>query len=98
MDRIGNRIDRKGLAKRMAAELPDIRKRLSLLREDLEDKTNIGSRRIAAIEEGRQEMKWSEFLSVVFILWSDEGGRMLLEEKELFPEELKKAMQYKENT
>ena len=74
------------------------RKRLSLLREDLEDKTNIGSRRIAAIEEGRQEMKWSEFLSVVFILWSDEGGRMLLDEKGLFPEELKKAMQYKENT
>ena len=76
----------------MARELPDIRRMLSLLREDLEEKTNIGTKRIAAIEEGRQEMKWSEFLSVVFILWSDEGGRKLLDEKGLFPEELKNAM------
>ena len=88
----GNHIDRKGLAKLMARELPDIRCRLSLLREDLEEKTNIGTKRIVAIEEGRQEMKWSEFLSVVFILWSDEDGRKLLDEKGLFPEELKNAM------
>ncbi len=92
MNKVGNSIDRKGLARRMAAELPDIRRRLSLLREDLEEKTNIGSRRIAAIEEGRQEMKWSEVLSVMFILWSDEDGRRLLDEKGLFPEELKRAM------
>ena len=59
--------------------------------------TNISAKRLAAIEEGRQEMRWKEYLSIVFVLWSNDAGRGVLEEKGLFPVQLRKAFSVNRN-
>jgi hypothetical protein len=79
------------------SRLPAVREELGLSPEDMEIRTSIGAKRIKAIEEGRQKLKWSEYLSIVFGLWSSETGRTILEEKELFPEELRRAMSVNRN-
>lgn len=90
-------LDRKNLTEKMAKELPRIRKKLSLSLNDVERATNIGEKRLLAIEQGRQELKWSEYLSLVFVLWLNEGSRLILEEKKLFPEGLKRIMSLNRN-
>ena len=45
-----------------------------LSHEDLERAMGIGAKRFAAFEEGRKVPKWSEFLSVVFVLWANENS------------------------
>ena len=89
--------DRTNSIRRLAEELPEIRKELSLSCADLERMTNIGAKRITAIEEGRQELKWSEYLSILFVQWANEGSRGLLEDKKLFPIELKRAFSVNRN-
>ena len=90
-------LDREQLLENFRAQLPTVRKELGLSPEDMEIRTSIRSKRIKAIEEGRQKLKWSEYLSIVFVLWSIEAGRTILEEKELFPEELRRAMSVNRN-
>ncbi len=90
-------LDRDKLIEKLVLSLPGIREELDLSYEDLERATNIGVSRIAAIEEGRQVPKWSEYLSVVFVLWANESCRSLLEERGLFPVELKKAFSVNRN-
>lgn len=77
--------------------LPEIRERFHLSCDDLERATNIGAKRIAAFEEGRQVPKWSEYLSLVFVLWANERCRSVLDEKGLFPMELKRAFSVNRN-
>ena len=90
-------LDRKGLSKALADALPEIRERMGISHGDLERATNIGSKRIAAFEEGRQTPKWSEYLSLLFVFWSNEKSRGIIEEEGLFPEELKQAFSVNRN-
>ena len=84
-------IDKGKLIARLARELPGIRERFSLAYSALEAMTGIGAGRLAAIESGRQEMRWHEYLSIIFVLWSNDAGKGVLEEKGLFPPELRRA-------
>ncbi len=81
----------------LAGELPDIKQKLSLTDQDLENMTGIGAKRLAAIESGRRQMKWSEYLSILFVLWENNSAKMLLDEKGLFPIEMKQAFQINRN-
>lgn len=90
-------IDKEKLIEKLVKELPDIKERLAITNDDLEDMTNIGAKRIAAFEEGRQEMKWSEYLSIVFVLWSNDVSKGILDEKGLFPPEMRRAFSVNKN-
>ena len=90
-------LDREKLITRLKDSLPGIREELNLSCDDMERATGIGAKRIAAIEEGRQEPKWSEYLSIVFLLWLNEGCRGMLDRKGLFPQELKRAFSMNRN-
>lgn len=50
-----------------------------------------------AAERGETSLKWSEFLSILFVLWNNDIGRGLIESRELFPDELKKALSVNRN-
>ena len=90
-------LDREGQLSLLARELPNIREELSITPDDLERMTNIGAKRVAAIEDGRQELKWSEYLTIIFVLWANEKSRGMLDKKGLFPVDLKRAFSVNNN-
>ena len=90
-------LNREELIKKLAKALPKIRKGLGLSQGDMERATGIGAKRLTAFEEGRQTPKWSEYLSIVFILWANESCRAVLDDTGLFPAELKRAFSVNRN-
>ena len=90
-------LDREALLQSMAAELPEIRKLLSVTQEALAEKTGVDVGKIKGAESGKRKLKWSEFMSILFVIWNNNIGRGILENKGLFPEELKKALSVNRN-
>ena len=90
-------IDKDELIRILIEALPEIREQLGLEYIDLERATNIGAKRLTAFEEGRQKPRWSEYLSLVFVLWTNERGNAIVEEKGLFPEGLRRAFSVNRN-
>ena len=90
-------LDRDEIMSRLAEELPEIRKTLKVELEEFADKTGIQEDRLKDIESGSQTMIWSEYMSVIFVIWNNSMGRGILEKKGLFPDTLKKAMSLNRN-
>lgn len=82
---------------RMAEELPDIRAQLKVTQETLAEKTGVDAARIKAAESGKRALKWSEFMSILFVIWNNDIGKGILDSKGLFPEELKAALSVNRN-
>ena len=53
--------------------------------------------RMRLVVAGRRKMKWSEYMSILFVLSGNEKGNAMVEEMGLFPDELKNAMAVKNN-
>lgn len=90
-------MDQDALMSRMAAELPEIREKLGIKLNDLADKIDMEEGKLRQIEAGKRNMKWSEFMSLLFIIWSNDVGRNIVESKGLFPDALKNAMSVNRN-
>ena len=90
-------LDREALMKRMAEELPDIREQLKVTQEALGEKTGVDAAKIKGVESGKRALKWSEFMSILFVIWNNDIGKGILDDKGLFPEELKKALSVNRN-
>lgn len=85
-------LDRDAVMEHFAQELPGIRKTLNVKIEELADKTGMDAEKLKDVEKFRQNLKWSEYMSLLFIIWNNDEGRAILETRGLFPEALKKAM------
>lgn len=85
-------LDRKNLMDRMAEELPIIRDQLGISMQKLAPKVGIEEERLIKVEEGEENLQWSEFMSILFVLWNNDIGRGIVESKGLFPDALKQAM------
>ena len=92
-----DKIDRDALMEKMARELPHISGEMGTSPSGIADRTGLDTERIKLLVSGRRKMKWSEYLSILFVLWDDDKGREMVEEKELFPEILKEAMKVNRN-
>ena len=90
-------LDRVALIERMAEELPDIRNQLNVTQEALGEKTGVDAAKIKAAESGKRALKWSEFMSILFVIWNNDIGKGILDNKGLFPSELKKALSVNRN-
>lgn len=90
-------LDREALMEKMAEELPDIRNQLKVTQEALAEKTGVDVAKIKAAESGKRALKWSEFMSILFVIWNNDIGKGILDSKGLFPEELKKALSVNRN-
>ena len=90
-------LDRDALMDRMAAELPEIRKHLKVTQEELAEKTGVDVAKIKSAENGKRSFKWSEYMSILFVIWNNDIGRGILDSKGLFPDELKTALTVNRN-
>ena len=85
------------LVGRMAEELPDIREKLGVSAELLAKKTGMDKEHLEQAESGEGNLKWSEYMSLLFVIWNNDIGRGIIETKGLFPDALKKAMSVNRN-
>lgn len=90
-------LDREALMEKMAEELPEIRDQLKVTQEALGEKTGVDAAKIKAVESGKRALKWSEFMSILFVIWNNDIGKGILDSKGLFPDELKKALSVNRN-
>ena len=90
-------LDREALAVRLAEELPDICAQLNVTQEALAEKTGVDEAKIKAAEKGKRLLKWSEYMSILFVIWNNDIGRGILDSKGLFPDELKAALSVNRN-
>ena len=93
-----NSIDRDSLMGRLTRELPHISGEMGTTPIGIAYRTGLDKERMELLVSGRRKMKWSEYLSILFVLWDDDKGREMVEEKGLFPEALKNAMKVNRNT
>jgi len=84
-------LDRNLLMDRMAEELPTIREQLGISVQKLAPKVGI-EEKLNLVEKGAEKLQWSEYMSILFVLWNNDIGRGIIESKGLFPDALKKAM------
>ena len=87
-------LDRDALMEQMAKELPQIRESLKISVEDLAEKTGVDA---AKLKSGKRKFKWSEYMSILFVIWNNDIGRGILESRGLFPDELKAALSVNRN-
>lgn len=92
-----NGIDRDALMERMASELPWISGEIGDSIGGISIRTGLDKERLSLIVSGKRKMKWSEYLSLLFVLWDDDKGRKIVEENGYFPEALKAAMTVNRN-
>lgn len=90
-------LDRDYLVGRMAEELLEIREKLGVSAEVLARKIGMEKADLEQSESGKRSLKWSEYMSILFIIWSNDIGRGIIESKGLFPDALKKAMSVNRN-
>ena len=87
-----NSLDRNALIDSMVKELPFISSEMGMTPVGIASRTGIDSTRMKLMVAGKRKMKWSEYMSILFVLWDDERGRELAESAGLFPNALKNAM------
>ena len=85
-------LDRALLMMKMAEELPAIREQMGISIGALAPKVGIDEQRLEQMENRTVKAEWSEFMSILFVLWNNDIGRGIIESKGLFPEALKRAM------
>lgn len=87
-----NNIDRDTLIEKMTAEIRTLGEMFGLSDVDIAEKSGMDERQLSAVIKGETKMKWSEYLALLFLFWRNEKSRKVIEEKGLFPVELKRAM------
>ncbi|MBQ9361214.1 MAG: hypothetical protein IJT96_09295 [Lachnospiraceae bacterium] len=92
-----NGLDRNSLMKKLLAELPEIGEEAGLSSGEIGWRAGMPGDRMHQLAEGRRTMRWSEYMSILFVLWSDDKGRVVLDRKGLFPVALRNAMSVNRN-
>ncbi len=87
-----NKIARNIYTKKMAEELENLMILFEISNEELSKKIGLDKRELTQIMLGERELQWSEYLAILFLFWRNDNIRQVIEEKELFPEELKQMM------
>ena len=92
-----SQLDKEKLTEKFTAELPDILEKLDLSVDKLSRISGLDTDKLFEVYNGSRVIMWNEFMSVLFILWRNDQGRRLIEEKNLFPDELKEVMSINKN-
>lgn len=92
-----NKLDRDTLMGQLASDLPWISGEMGYKIGIIAERSGLDDDRLKLIVAGNRKMKWSEYLSILFVLWEDEKGREFVEKRGYFPDALKKAMAINRN-
>jgi hypothetical protein len=76
----------------LAEVFPEIKEKLSISDDTISEITGIEPEKISGISSRRYIPSWQEYLTLVFLFISNEKSRSFVEEKGLFPKQLKEAM------
>ena len=90
-------LDRPTLMKRMIDELPEISGKMGTTAGAIMYRAGIDKDRRSLLMNGKRKMDWSEYMSLLFVLWSDRRSHDMVEERGFFPETLKTAMAINRN-
>jgi hypothetical protein len=85
-------VKKEELINKLTILLPELCEKMNLTVERLESITEIERDDLISVENGNRKLLWNEYLSILFVLWRDDCGRRFIEEKGLFPDELKDIM------
>ena len=88
-------VDRESLILKMQEEMVDIMEKSQMTKARVLELSGINAEKMRAICNGRSiksRLKWNEYLSLLFIFWKNDKSRLIVEEKGLFPKELKNVM------
>ena len=92
-----SQLDKEKLTEKFTSELPGILEKLDLSVDKLSRISGLDTDKLLEVYNGSRVIMWNEFMSVLFILWRNDQGRRLIEEKNLFPDELKEIMSINKN-
>ena len=81
----------------LASDLPWVSGEMGYKVGMIGERTGLESDRLNLIITGKRKMKWSEYLSILFVLWEDDIGREFVEKRGYFPDALKKVMSINRN-
>ena len=87
-----NKLDKDKLLTKMTEDLPLITGAMETYPSEIAHRSGLDRNRMSLIVSGKRKMKWSEYMSILFVLWDDAVGRKMVEEKGLFPGELRNIM------
>ena len=92
-------IDRTDLVDKMEQALPLVMDSLGLCDTSLSKMSGISQDKIrrARSKKSRYNLKWSEYLTLLFIFWNNDKSRYLVEKNGLFPKELKDILSTNRN-
>ena len=91
-------LDREKLISMMGQALPDMIEKADMTEESLSIKSGIGIDKIQmAIRGDAGSLKWSEYLALLFIFWKNEACRDMVEDKGMFPKQLKEVFSINRN-
>ena len=85
-------INKEEILKNFSEQLSEILEKMDISADRLSTMADIDREKLLEVTRGSRLLKWNEYLAILFILWRDDSGKKLVEERTLFPEELKKAM------
>ena len=93
-------IDREKLVLNMQKNLTDIIENANMDLKQVSRISGISADKIrmaSKAKEDRIAFKWNEYLSLLFVFWKSKKARMEVEERGLFPRELKNALSVNRN-
>jgi len=76
------------LIRNMTANLPTLRTALGLTQEELADKIGVSRSTVIAVENGKRDMTWNTFLSLVLLFTKNEATDRLLQVLEIYTDDL----------
>ena len=89
--------DRPELMRRLIDELPEISGEMGTTAGAIMYRAGIGEDRCSLLMNGKRKMEWSEYMSLLFVLWSDRRSHDIVVERGFFPEALKNALAINRN-
>ena len=96
LDGLGS-LDRTGLMRRMTDELPEISEKMGTTAGAIANRAGIDEGRFKLFRIGKRNIDWSEYMSLLFVIWRDMRSHDIIEEQVFFHDVLKKAMSINRN-
>lgn len=85
-------VNKEDLIERLVHELPILRARLYMTQDEVGEMAGLSRQTYSALETRKRRMTWSNFMALLFVFYYNPVTREEIENKGVFPEELKNAL------
>ncbi len=85
-------VNKEDLIERLVHELPILRARVDMTQDEVGEMAGLSRQTYSALETRKRRMTWSNFMALLFVFYYNPVTREEIENKGVFPEELKNAL------